>query len=176
MERTLTAFSAIVLLIGCCTGCGRYKEHIKIPEITFMYTKSYEDEYSLNFCDSDGNYYLAMTDDVREMSIDKLCREFSEGRLDGDIKLVRTADKKDFISNYNKLVKASEKDDIGLVYPDSVPAVEAPEYNWFCIVYDENDNYKTVTFHKNTCMTSIDTGNDDLNYVYKWFSEAFSEK
>ena len=54
MERTLAAFSAIVLLIGCFTGCGMSDEpkKIRIPDITFMYTNSFEDTYAMWFCDS----------------------------------------------------------------------------------------------------------------------------
>ena len=110
MERTLAAFSAIVLLIGCFTGCGMSDEpkKIRIPDITFMYTNSFEDTYAMSFCDSAGNYYTAVSDDVKTMGLDRLREEYAAGTLgSSDIRLVKNCDKTALEKAYTKLVKAS---------------------------------------------------------------------
>ena len=175
MERTLAAFSAIVLLIGCFSGCGRGEEprEIKMPDITFMYTYSFEGTYQLTFCDSVGNCYKAMTDEVCTMGLDSLSEKFASGALDDDIRLVKNCDKAALERAYTKLAKASGAEDRELEYPEALPAVEAPEERWYGLYYDNDDKLRTVTVHANTCMTEVSTGNEDLNEVYEWFSDTF---
>ena len=157
MERTLTAFSAIILLIGCCTGCGRNVKtsKIKIPDITFLYYKSSEAGLSGKFCDKNGNCYSVLSDEVNYLKPDELMEQFSEGSLEKDIKLLKTFD----------------KDDIGLVLPEAMPAVEAPTMAWYGVYYDENGCAEKICIHENKCMTGINSGNNDINDVYRWLSD-----
>jgi len=176
MERTLAAFSAIVLLIGCFTGCGMSDEpkKIRIPDITFMYTNSFEDTYAMWFCDSAGNYYTAVSDDVKAMGLDRLREEYAAGTLgSSDIRLVKNCDKTALEKAYTKLVKASGAEGRELEYPEALPALEAPEERWYGLYYDKDGRLRTVTVHANTCMTEVSTGNEDLNEVYEWFSDTF---
>ena len=103
MERTLTAFSAIILLIGCCTGCGRNvnTSKIKIPDIAFLYYKSSEAGLTGKFCDKNGNCYSVLTDEVNYLKPDELMEKFSEGSLEKDIKLLKTFDKDELENMYS---------------------------------------------------------------------------
>ncbi|SEH45318.1 hypothetical protein SAMN02910265_00716 [Ruminococcus flavefaciens] len=173
MERTLTAFSAIILLIGCCTGCGRNVKtsKIKIPDIAFLYYKSSEAGLSGKFCVKNGNCYSVLSNEVNYLKPDELMEQFSEGSLEKDIKLLKTFDKDELEKMYIKFAEALDKDDIGLVLPEAMPAVEAPTMAWYGVYYDENGCAEKICIHENKCMTGINSGNNDINDVYRWLSD-----
>ena len=72
---------------------------------------------------------------------------------------------------YSKFAGALDKDNIGLVQPEELPAVEAPTMAWYGVYYDENDCAEKICIHENKCMTGINSGNNDINDVYKWLSD-----
>ncbi|MCR4796664.1 MAG: hypothetical protein K5898_16110 [Ruminococcus sp.] len=173
MERTLTAFSAIILLIGCCTGCGRNKTitKSKMPDIVFMYCQSSEDSFVSKFCDKNGNCYAIISKDVKNMDINELNRSFAQGRLGKDIKLIKSGDRDEVEKAYTKFDAASKQDNIGLIQPTEVPSVEAPSMAWYGICSNENDKLEKVCIHENKCMTDVYSGNNDINDVYDWLSD-----
>ena len=173
MERTLTAFSAIILLIGCCTGCGRSVKtsKIKIPDIAFLYYKNSDRILTGKFCDKNGNCYSILSDDVKYLKPDELMERFSDGSLENDIKPVKTCDKDELEKMYSKFARALDQDDIGLIRPEALPAVEAPTMSWYGVYYDENGAAEKICIHENKCMTGVNSGNSDINDVYRWLSD-----
>ena len=48
----------------------------------------------MSFCDSAGNYYTAVSDDVKTMGLDRLREEYAAGTLgSSDIRLVKNCDR-----------------------------------------------------------------------------------
>lgn len=171
MEKTLAAFSAVILLLGCFAGCGSgEKKHRAMPQIIFMYSESFEGLRRTQFCDSEGRYYEVMSDDVKKMSLNELMDSYSAGRLDKDIKLIRTYDRKSLESEYLKLCRASDSGRTKLNYPGELPAVESPEHMWSGMCYNENGELVIVPLHRNTCLTNISSENEEINGIFKWFS------
>lgn len=178
MDSTLTAVSAIVLLIGCCTGCGWGGKRSKqaIPKICFMYYESYENGSNVGFCDNSGNYYSILKDNVKYMKLDRLMESYGAGELDNDIKLIRMCRKGELEEVYSTMIKAVKSGKCGMKVPDNLPAVEAPHSEWYGVYYDEDDALATVKLHENQCMTDINSENENLNDVYEWFSDTFQKK
>jgi hypothetical protein len=178
MDRTLTAVSAIVLLIGCCTGCGWGGKSAKqvIPKICFMYYESFEEQSAVGFCDNSGNYYSIISDGVKFLKLDELTERYAAGELDNDIKLVKICSRDEFEEAYSTMLKAVKSGNCDLKIPNELPTVEAPRRNWYGVYYDEDDTLATVKLHEEQCMTDINSGNEDLNDVYEWFSDTFQKR
>ena len=176
MDRTLTAVSAVILLIGCCTGCGREKLKYAIPKICFMYYSSFDEGSVGCFCDSSGNYYTILSADVMSMKLDDLISSYEAGELENDIKLLKKFDEAELEEAHMKLRGAVTKGNCELRVPDALPDVEAPHDHWYGVYYDENDAPVTVEIHENQRMTDINSVNKDINEVYEWFSGNFMNK
>lgn len=178
MDSTLTAVSAIVLLIGCCTGCGwgGKKSKHTIPKICFMYYESFEDRSKVAFCDNSGNYYSILNDNVKYMKPDKLMESYGAGELDNDIKLIRICSRDELEEVYSTMLKAVKNRKCGMKAPNELPGVEAPHCEWYGVYYDEDDALATIKFHERQCMTDINSENENLNDVYRWFSETFQKR
>ncbi len=174
MERTLTAVSAIILLIGCCTGCGKGKIKQAIPKICFMYYRSFEGASTVLFCDSSGSCYNILSADVMSMKLEDLISGYEAGKLENDIKLVKKLDEAELEEAHMKLQGAVAKGNCELRVPSTLPAVEAPQNYWYGVYYDENDTPARVEIHANQCMTDIDSANKDVNEVYEWFSDSLN--
>ncbi|WP_297959341.1 hypothetical protein [uncultured Ruminococcus sp.] len=172
MERTLAAFSAIVLLVGCCTGCGSAEKRRmpKLPAIVFLYQISGEDISVRQFCDSSGDYYDVVSDDVKHLSVAELSERYEAGGLENDIMLLRSCDRAELEEEYLRLEAAAKSGSTSLAVREELPAVEAPCYSWSGICYDEKGEPVTVGLHENRCMTDIRSENSEINGVYTWFS------
>ncbi|MCR5601642.1 MAG: hypothetical protein K6G33_12970 [Ruminococcus sp.] len=174
MERTLTAVSAVILLIGCCTGCGKGKIKQAIPKICFMYYRSFEKGAAGCFCDSSGNCYTILSADVMSMKLEELIANYEAGKLEKDIKFLKKIDEAELEEAYMKLQGAVAKEKCELRVPDALSEAEAPRESWYGVYYDENNTPARVEIHANRCMTDINSVNKDVNEVYEWFSGSLN--
>ena len=116
MERTLAAFSAVILLIGCFTGCGSGEKPSdrRLPAVIFIYSLYGQGSAERRFCDSEGNYYLVLKEELCYLSFAELADKYSSGDIDSDIKLLRICNKGGLEKIYQKLLRASAAKDKGL--------------------------------------------------------------
>lgn len=178
MDGTLTVVSAIVLLIGCCSGCGWGGKRTKqaIPKICFMYYESFGNRSAVSFCDNSGNYYNIISDAMKSIKLDQLMERYAAGELDNDIKLVKICSRDEFEEAYSTMLKAVKSGNCDLKVPNELPDVEAPHRNWYGVYYDEDGALATVKLHEEQRMAAVNSGNEDLNDVYEWFFETFQTR
>lgn len=178
MERTLAAFSAVILLIGCFTGCGsgeKSSDH-RLPAVLFIYSLYGQGSAERRFCDSEGNYYLVLKEELCYLSFAELADKYSSGDIDSDIKLLRICNKDELEKMYQKLLRASAAKDKGLEKPGELPAVDAPYKRWSGICYDDKGELTEVLLHENRCMTDLNSYNRDINDIYGWLGENLHMK
>lgn len=169
MDNTIAAVSAVILLIGCCTGCGREKK-VKLPKICFIYSERFGEKLAKHFCDCNGNYYNIISDDIKLMNIDELTANYGSGELKDDIELICEYDKDELEEKYAKFVKAAKSGECQMKVPDMMPDVEAPNRCWSGIYTAEDGTSVMVDIHEERRMTDIYSKNPDINEVYEWFS------
>jgi hypothetical protein len=169
MDNTIAAVSAVILLIGCCTGCGKEKK-VKLPKICFIYSESFEGGFAKHFCDCNGNYYNIISDDVKLMNVDELTANYESGELKDDIELICEYDKNELEEKYAKFIKAAKSGECQMKSPDMMPDVEAPNRRWSGIYTADDGTPVMVDIHEDQRMTDIYSQNPDINEVYEWFA------
>ena len=82
--------------------------------------------------------------------------------------VIKTVSQDEVVEHYKTLISVIDKKGSNLLdYPESVPSVEAPTYNWICFYYDQGE-LRFAELHKNMCMTDISSKDDTVNGLYEW--------
>ncbi|MDE6664702.1 MAG: hypothetical protein K2K14_00715 [Ruminococcus sp.] len=144
----------------------------KMPDIVFLERK-YRNTAGfihIGFNDSSGDYYTSVDKEVCNLSIAELIEKYKSGGLDGKVTKWESRNPEELRSNYKKLCEAVSQNDCNIVYPDSLPDVEADSYSCYGLYYDKNGEFKVQVIHKNECMTGLDSDCDAINEIYKWYT------
>ena len=72
---------------------------------------------------------------------------------------------------YQKLCKAA-KEPPQIIYPDAVPAVEAPQTFWYTWMPDDGGTQIHISMGEEFCGTFCETDNETVNEVCAWFRDA----
>lgn len=177
-------FFIILLTLYMLTGCGKdikpNSENVplKIPDIVFM-ERVYNNNdgfIQIAFTDCNGDCYTSVDDEVCKLSIGELIEEYKSGSLDDRIKKYKSRSPEEVQNNYQKLYNAISQNDCDIVYPEMFPDVESEDYSWYGLYYDENEKIRLQVIHKNECYTDLYSDSDDLNDIYKWYTDNYSDE
>ena len=159
MERTLTAFSAVVLLIGCCTACGGGKKPLTVlPPILFIYSRSGGDSCITQFIDCMGDQYAVISERARLLGVAGLAERYSAGELADDIRLVKSRGRAETEKVYALFIKASA-DHGGHTGTAEQYGAAAPQMRWSGICYDGKGKLVMAELHDGSFTDSADMGN-----------------
>lgn len=143
-----------------------------MPDIVFIERiyRNAEGFIYISFNDSNGSYYTSIDKEVCNLGIAELIDKYKSGSLDGKIIKSGSRSPEEIRSNYKKLCEAVSQNDCNIVYPDSLPDVEADSYSCYGLYYDKNGELKTQVIHENECETGLDSDCDAINEIYKWYT------
>lgn len=173
-------FFIILLTLVMLTGCGQLldntsDESVNMPDIVFL-ERVYNDNdgfISIAFTDSNGYGYSSVDKEVCSLDFEKLIEEYKSGGLDGRIMKSGSRSPEELRENYEKLCETVCQNDCDIVYPEMLPDVETESYSWYGLYYDENNELKSQIIHANKCMTSLNSENDTINEIYKWYTNNY---
>lgn len=175
-------FIALILILALAlTGCADNTGSDELPAIIFLVRSDISDVYdpeeierqniavkSFGFYDKDGNYYTSANPDLNALDNKTLVAEYNAGNLTDKLICTKSCDADALAEQYAKLRKICRKKQIEIVYPESVPSVQAERVVWYGLYYDRNGDVQYQIIHEKGRMTDFDTDNDTINEIYDW--------
>ena len=174
-------FFIVLLTLVMFTSCGKDIKpdsedvQLNMPDVVFM-KRVYNDNdgfIQIAFTDSNGDCYTSVDKEVCKLSIEELIDKYTSESLDGKIIKIGSRNPEEVQSNYEKLCNAVGQNDCHIVYPEMLPDVETESYSWYGLYYDENEEIRLQVIHQNECSTGLDSDCDEINEIYKWYTDSY---
>lgn len=169
------------------TGCGNHEkawppdDPAQMPGIVFIVDYYYktlpatQNQYAIRFYDKNGNYYGTDNREVCGMSFEELVKAFENGELDGKITCYsHTCDADELFTNYQKLCEVSKNNELDIVYPQAVSAVEEDLIQWYGLYYDREGEFQQIMIHEDE-EESFYTNDKQANEIYEWYEGTFQK-
>lgn len=159
MERTLAAFSAVVLLIGCCTACGGGEKPLTgLPPILFIYSRDGGKGCIVQFLDRLGDRYAVISEQARLLGAAELTERYTAGELADDIRLIGSCGRAEAERLYTLFIQASagDGDDIR---PVEQNGAASPQMRWSGICCDEKGELAAVELPDGSFTDRAGSGN-----------------
>lgn len=181
-DRLRKIFTSVLLIsVMVMTACGK-TENAKaadismddIPEFAFGFSYSPEDP------DASGSSvtYICKNGDILEfcdgvpdnLTLDERMEKHAKGEYKDYV--TKTVPQKEVAKQYKTFLSVIDKHGTRLLeYPDAVPSVEAPSYDWFGFYYEEG-KLRYADLHKNFCMTDVSSEIGKVNDLYEWIDKV----
>ena len=169
MKKMLIA--AALLLTGCAAGT----QNAELPAVLFyeetQFPKS-EDESAPHttvvFLTKDGTFYSG----AGGFTVDEIAAQYDAGTLGEHFSALKCGtDAETAAQQYQKLCKAA-KEPPQIIYPDAVPAVEAPQPFWYTWMPDDGGTQIHISMGEEFCGTFCETDNETVNEICAWFENT----
>ena len=163
-----------VIVMTACSGTKEAKtpdiSFEEIPEFVFAFSYSPEDPDApggtVKYICKNGDVLEFSDNELDNLSLDERMKKHANGGY-GDY-VIKTVSQDEVVEHYKTLISVIDKKGSNLLdYPESVPSVEAPTYNWIFFYYDQGE-LRFAELHKNMCMTDISSKDDTVNGLYEW--------
>ena len=163
-----------VIVMTACSGTKEAKtpdiSFEEIPEFVFAFSYSPEDPDApggtVKYICKNGDVLEFSDNELDNLSLDERMKKHANGGY-GDY-VIKTVSQDEVVEHYKTLISVIDKKGSNLLdYPESVPSVEAPTYNWIYFYYDQGE-LRFSELHKNMCMTDISSKDDTVNGLYEW--------
>ena len=191
MKKALWLMALMILSIAMLTACGDAEEAGKaekpeksevtevayddMPEFVFMYTYTPEnldddDSYSVTYICKNGDVFTINGSDTFDISMEDKIANHQNGTYKDIIK--KTVPQDEVMERYKTFLTVINEKGYNLIeYPDAVPSVEAPSYNWFGTCFMEGE-MRSVLLHSNSSMTDMSSSDERVNDLYKWIEDV----
>lgn len=172
---------ALMLLAACGSSKGGKLSKEEIPKISyedmpeFVFVFSYTPENpenvgSVTYICKNGDILSLSGKEIEDVTLEERIEKHEKGEYEDQIKKSISAD--EVLEHYKILLNVIRKKGYGLIiYPDAVPTVEAPRYDWYGGCYSEGE-LKYVALHRIECLTDFASVDDKVTELYKWIEEV----
>ena len=163
-----------VVVMTACSGTKEAKtadiSFEEIPEFVFAFSYSPENPDAsggtVTYICKNGDVLKFNSNELDDLSLDERMKKHANGGYSDYV--VKTVSQEEVVEHYQTFISVLDKKGSSLLdYPDAVPSVEAPTYNWICFYYDQGE-LRFAELHKNMCMTDISSKDDTVNGLYEW--------
>ena len=155
----------------------------QMPSIVFIVDCDYSrilpsdpNPYEICIYDKNGNYYGTDNREVCKMLFEELVKAFENGDLEDKItRYSRTCDVNELFENYQKLCEVSGNEELQIIYPEQIPAVEAAQVWCYGFYYDKKGKLQNLIIHEEGCLTDFYTNDKQANEIYEWYEGTFQK-